>query len=596
MKKIEDNRIRALLKSSRLAFGGYKWQIITLVFLGFFSGLLEGIGINAIIPVFSLATGEAISGTDFISRTIEKLFLQLGLDFRLKYLLIFIIILFIAKAITLFFSNYTKVKITSSYEKNTRDNLLEKALRADWPHLLKQKIGHLETILITDAHQSSLLLDSLSSFILLCTSLMMYVLVAINISFSITFIALAFGGMLLLIFKPLIYKKKLLAREAVKLNKEVAHFVNENIIGVKTVKAMSVAEQVISKGKEYFHTFRQITIKSHVLSAIANTCIQPLSLIFIILLFALSYKSADFNFAAFIALVYLIQKIFTYIGDIQSNFHKINYELPFLQDVLAYQQLASASKERSNGQNKFVFTKELKFKDVSFAYDDKQNILSAANFSINKGQMIGLIGVSGSGKTTIVDLILRLFQPQNGKITLDGKDVEMIGLDSWRKNIGHVSQDMFLINDTITNNIKFYDSTITDKDVMQATKMANIYDFVQGAPEKFDTIIGERGVRLSAGQRQRIVIARILARQPQILLLDEATSALDNESELKIQKIIEELKGKITVLIIAHRLSTVLDCDELLILDKGKIIERGQPKKLLQDTKSHFYRLYNIRR
>ncbi len=596
MKNIENNRVHALLKSSRLAFGGYKWQIITLVFLGFFSGLLEGIGINAIIPVFSLASGENISGTDFISKTIEKLFLQLGLDFRLKYLLIFIIILFIAKAITLFFSNYTKVKITSSYEKNTRDNLLEKSLRSDWSHLSKQKIGHLETILMTDAHQSSLLLDSLSSFILLCTSLMMYILVAINISFSITFIALAFGGMLLLIFKPLIYKKKLLAREAVKLNKEVAHFVNENIIGVKTIKAMSVAEQVISKGKEYFYTFRQITIKSHVLSAIANTCVQPLSLIFIILLFALSYKSADFNFAAFIAIVYLIQKIFTYIGDIQSNFHKINYELPFLQDVLAYQQLAGASKEISSGQNKFVFTKELKFKDVSFAYDDQQNILSAANFSIHKGQMIGLIGVSGSGKTTIVDLILRLFQPQNGEITLDGKDVEMIGIDSWRKNIGHVSQDMFLINDTITNNIKFYDSTITKEDIIRATKMANIYDFVQETPDKFDTIIGERGVRLSAGQRQRIVIARILARQPQILLLDEATSALDNESELKIQKIIEALKGKITVLIIAHRLSTVLGCDELLILDKGKIIERGQPKKLLRDTKSHFYRLYNIRR
>jgi ABC-type multidrug transport system fused ATPase/permease subunit len=595
METLKNNRATALWKSSRQAYGAYKWQIIILSVLGVLSGLLEAVGINAIIPVFSLITGESIAGTDFISQTIERLFTQLGIDFRLKYLLIFIAILFIGKAIVLLFSSYTKVKITSDYERKTRNNLLRKALSADWPHLLKHKIGYLETILMVDVHQSSLLLQSLSGLILFGTGLLMYVLVAINISYPLTLITLAFGALIFLVFKPLIYKKKLLARQAAKLNKEVAHFVNENIIGIKTVKSMAVSDQIVNKGKKYFYTFRQLMIKSHLLSAIANSVIQPLSFIFILVLFAFSYKSADFNMAAFVAIIYLIQRIFSYVGNLQTNFHKVSHHFPFLQEVLNYQQLADQDREKNDGKKNFVFNKELKLHNVSFAYDGQQNILDNTNLTIQKGQMVGLIGTSGSGKTTVVDLILRLLKPQKGQITLDGQDISDINLHSWRKNIGYVSQDIFLMNDTIANNIRFYDKSIGKAQMIEAAKMANIYDFIQETPGKFDTMIGERGVRLSVGQRQRIVIARILARQPKILLLDEATSALDNESELKIQKIIDDLKGKVTVVVIAHRLSTVMDCDQLSILDKGHIIEQGKPKDLLQDNKSRFYKLYNIR-
>jgi ATP-binding cassette subfamily B protein len=209
--------------------------------------------------------------------------------------------------------------------------------------------------------------------------------------------------------------------------------------------------------------------------------------------------------------------------------------------------------------------------------------------------MIGLIGPSGVGKTTIVDLILRLFPLGSGKILMDGKSISRIDIKQWRKNIGYIPQDIFLMNDTIANNIRFYDNAISDEEIKQAAKKANIYDFIQTLPKKFSAVVGERGIFLSAGQRQRIVIARILARNPEFLILDEATSALDNESEIRIQKIIENLKGKITVLVIAHRLSTVINCDKLLILEKGKILEQGVPSELLKDKNSYFYKIYNIR-
>jgi ABC-type multidrug transport system fused ATPase/permease subunit len=168
-------------------------------------------------------------------------------------------------------------------------------------------------------------------------------------------------------------------------------------------------------------------------------------------------------------------------------------------------------------------------------------------------------------------------------------------LKSWRKNVGYVSQDIFLLNDTIANNINFYNKKISQSEIEEAAKKANIYDFIQSLPDKFNSEIGEKGVFLSMGQRQRIVIARTLVRKPKILILDEATSALDSESEIKIQKVIENLKGEITVIAIAHRLSTVVNSDKILVLEDGLIKEQGKPEVLLKDKESYFYKVYNIR-
>ena len=209
--------------------------------------------------------------------------------------------------------------------------------------------------------------------------------------------------------------------------------------------------------------------------------------------------------------------------------------------------------------------------------------------------MVGLIGPSGAGKTTLVDLILRLLKSSQGSILLDGQNVDLVTIEAWRQNIGYVSQDIFLINDTIANNIRFYDYSITDEQIQTAAKMANIYDFIKFCPQGFDTMVGDRGITISAGQRQRIVIARVLARQPQILLLDEATSALDSESEDQIQQVIKDLRGRVTVLVIAHRLQTVMDCDRLLVLDGGRISEEGSPRQLLKNKDSYFFKMYKIK-
>lgn len=593
----KEKRIGTILKLSRQAFGQYKLQIIILTILGFLGGLMEGIGVNALIPLFSFVIGSEEGGaTDFISQTIEKFFLFLGLDFNLKYLLVFICLLFIVKAVVLLLFTYIRVRITTDYEQQTRCRLFNRTLKAGWPYLIKQKIGYLENVLMKDVEYSAMLLQQISAIIMELTSLLIYILIAVNISIYITLITLSLGAMLFLFFKPLIYKTRLVAHKITDLNKQIAHNVNENIIGIKTVKSMFVGHQAGKVVEQFFNSLKKLKVKLFMYKGVTGSLLQPVSLIFICVVFAFSYKTPDFNLAAFVAVIYLIQRIFQYIQQLQLNLQGINESYPYLKSALSYQKQALENKETSGGKSSFQFDSFLEFKDVSFGYKAEKEVLSKVNFNIKKREMVGLIGPSGAGKTTVVDLILRLLNPKEGKILLDGQDIGEIDLKKWRESIGYVSQDIFLMNDTIANNIKFYHDFITPKEIEGASKMASIYDFIQSCPEKFETIIGERGTLLSNGQRQRIIIARVLALKPQLLILDEATSALDNESEVRVQKVIENLKGKMTVFVIAHRLSTVINSDRLLVLENGKIIEQGTPQELLKDKNSYFCKVYNIRK
>ena len=288
--------------------------------------------------------------------------------------------------------------------------------------------------------------------------------------------------------------------------------------------------------------------------------------------------------------------MFSFIQSSQAKISKINQNIPYLTSVINCQTEVKKRLEKAAGDKNFKFDSLLEFKNIDFSYDDSgEKVLNDLNLMIKKGETVGLIGHSGSGKTTIVDLLLRFFNPVAGSIAADGVDISEINLKQWRKNIGYVSQDIFLLNDTIANNIRFYDESISGGDILKAAKLANIYDFIIQQPEKFDTLVGERGLKLSAGQRQRIVLARALSRNPKLLVLDEATSALDNESEVAIKHALDGLKGKVTMLIVAHRLSTIEDSDKLVVLEGGRIIEEGRPQDLLENKNSYFYKMYNIR-
>jgi len=241
------------------------------------------------------------------------------------------------------------------------------------------------------------------------------------------------------------------------------------------------------------------------------------------------------------------------------------------------------------------FIDKIEFKNVSFHYDDSPElILCEVNFSVKKGEIIALVGSSGAGKTTLVDLIPRFFDPTQGEITIDGIDIKKLSVANLRKFMGIVTQETVLFNETVKSNIAYGLEDYQSEKIITAAKIANAHNFIKDLPNGYDTLIGERGAKLSGGQRQRISIARALLKNPPIMIFDEATSALDNESEVLVQEAIERLMHERTTFVIAHRLSTIRNANRILVLEGGRVVQDGKHEDLLKDKDGIYRKLYEL--
>ena len=588
--------LRTYITLFRTVFRRHRGRVLILSFLGFVNGALDSAGIGMLIPLFSLTLNDPVAGTDMITRSIRTVLALLGFDLTLASLLTFAAVVFGGKAIGEFLLVYLRVRISADYAHETQSGLYVKTLHSAWPYLLTQRIGHLENILTSDVRASEQLLKHVCGFAPNAARFAAYFAVALSISTRITLISLAAGLVILAGSKPLFSRTKKLAARVVALNKIIAHRINQSVQGLKTIKSMALEEAIASRMDSVFAKHRTLRIKTSFLHQLGRAFIEPLAFVFIIALFAFSYARTDFNLARFGVVVFLIQRIFGSVKQVQQSMHTMEEAFSHTDRIEELERATEEYRERDRGRRPFGFQREIAFERVRFAYRANAPVLEDVTFRVSKNEMVGIAGPSGAGKTTIADLLLRLVEPSSGRILIDGVPVSEIALGELRSRIGYVAQDIFLENDTIEKNIRFYadDRRISGEDMLRAARLAHCFDFVTELPEGFKSVVGERGVKLSAGQRQRIVLARVLARRPEILILDEATSALDNESESMIKQAIEDLKARVTVIVIAHRLTTVMNADRLLVLDRGRIVEEGPPHSLLQDKNSYFSKTYAI--
>ncbi len=590
------NSTKSTINILRTTFGKYRLQIASLAFLGLLGGILEGIGIGAIVPLLSFLTAGTEGVSNPITSAIASGFEFVGLEFKFRNVIGLVFVLFFLRSLVLAVSIYIRATINANFMNREMGELTSSTLHAKWGFLLRQKAGYVQTTIVQHVQKTMALFQALAQVIQSFTGLAMYLVVAVSISWRITVLTLILGAVLFLISRPLVRKTRSIGEQTTELEKSVAHNIIEHLAGLKTVKAAGKEKSVISKIRNNLYSLRGLFIKDAVVRSLGTIFIQPIGFLFIMVIFAVTYRSPGFSIAVFAATAYLIQKIFVYVDSGQVALHGINGLVPYADNINRYKEQSQlANEQSSDAVQQFSFEKNIEFKEVSLSYEGRGEAISNMNLVIQKGEVLGVVGPSGAGKTSFVDLLLRLFKPTNGSIIVDNQDLENISLDEWRNHIGYVSQDLFLLNEDIESNIRFYDPSLSQKQIEGAAKKAHIYDVIQELPEKFKTNIGERGVMLSMGQRQRIVLARILARSPDILILDEATSALDSESEEFIKQAIKKLHGKTTVIVIAHRLTTVMDVDSLIVIDNGKIVEKGSPEELLEDTKSYFHKLVHLR-
>jgi subfamily B ATP-binding cassette protein MsbA len=368
---------------------------------------------------------------------------------------------------------------------------------------------------------------------------------------------------------------------------EILSIIEEDLSGLRIIKSFNAEDKAIGRFQNENQNYRLIMNRLMWRRNLAHPASEFLGTIVIVIVLwyggriILGGNDSSLTAAEFIGYMVFFYGIINPAKAFSTALYSVEKGLASMQRIDHVLAAEVTIVDKKDAKDIKSFEKDIVYKNVSFAYD-KAEVLSNVSLNIPKGTTVAFVGSSGSGKTTMVDLLPRFWDITSGNIEVDGTDIRNLKLKSLRNLIGNVNQEPILFNDTIRNNIAFGIDNVSEEAVIQAAKIANAHDFILGTEKGYDTVIGDRGDKLSGGQKQRLSIARAILRNPPILILDEATSALDTESEKLVQEALENLMKNRTSLVIAHRLSTIKHANLICVLHEGEIVEQGTHEELMQ--------------
>ncbi len=555
----------------------------------------KGIFILAIIGMII----HAITDTSFaaiIKPLLDGSFINKDPDF-ISLMPILIILIFLFRGIGSFMSNYGMAYVGRSIIRDIRREMFNKILKKSSSSYDSSVTGKLVSKITFDAEQVAeaatkaitiIIRDGLTIIGLL--SLMFYY--SFTLSIGLVLIAPLIG----IFLKIMSVKFRAISRDIQKSMGEITNVVEESIIGHRIIKIFGGNDQEKNNFEYANSSNRERNLRLILIQSISIPMMQFVVAIFlaIIILFVTSNNYLEeISIGTFMS--YLTAMIMMFAPIKRLSEVNVTLQRGIAASESIYELIDSESEDYSNSHDQAITGKiSISFRNVYFKYpSSEKNILNNINFSINPGDIVALVGKSGSGKTSILDLIPRLYDPDDGYITFNDKKIVDCNLSSIRSSISYVGQDFTLFNDTVYNNIAYGELSSSSYDeVEQAAKKANATQFIKALPNGFDTIVGQNGTLLSGGQKQRLALARAILKNSSILLLDEATSALDTESENIIQESIQKLSKNKTTLVIAHRLSTIINSDRIIVIENGEILEEGSHEELLSNKRT-YYGLYN---
>ena len=562
--------------------------------------------INNILMDFQqlLADHSQLTGKETLTLNEKLKYWTNGLILRetphetLKILCISIMVVFLTKNVFLYMKNFFMTLVQFHLITELRNRLYKHFNALSFSYFDQKKSGELTSIVINDvANLRRALGSSFHQLLVEPINLLAFILLLFVISWKLallSIIILPIAGLTIISIGRSIRRK---SKRTAAMIAGITNIITETLSSIRVVKAFAMEEYEVQRFfKETNHYF-QLILRRAKLRLLASPITETIGVMIGVLLLwvgGLEVLSGEGltpeDFLRFILLLFAMM-------DPLRKLSKVNVALQTgvasAERVFSILDTPPTIVDKVDAVKIDSFKEKIRINNVSFKYESDDKVLKNISFEIEKGSIVALVGSSGAGKSTLADLIPRFYDVNNGGITIDGHDVRDLSLNSLRRLMGVVTQETILFNDTIRANIAYGQKDVYDDQVISAAKAANALEFINDLSDGFGTVIGEKGVKLSGGQRQRLAIARAIMKNPPILILDEATSALDTESERLVQKALETLMANRTVLVIAHRLSTVTNANKIILLDKGEIKEVGTHNELM-GKEGLYSNLYNI--
>ena len=595
---------KTMLKSLNIFQGYFRYlatyrrflgnKIFILVGLNLMAAVADSLGIMMLLPLFKMSemTGDSLGAPTELLLTIIR---TLGIPQTRTGVLLFIGAVFLIKSLIKFADGGVQGYFVTQLQKGLKIRLLKYYSTIDYRFYINKNTGHFINIITVQIDRF------VSSFINFCRfnskgiTALGYLACAAVLNWLFTAMAVATGLVILILFR---FLSKFARNLSIKVSFEagvLTKFLVQILQSLKYLSSTSSMDVLRHHAIKSIGAMAGHMLKQQVATVFTSVVREPISVLFLIGIILIQIMVFQQPLAPILVTVLLFYRALNAIVSVQVHWQDIMNLVGGLE--MSLDEFVQVRKNQEIPGSKKVggFKNNIVFNNVSFAYGD-EDVLKEISLTIPLNASIAIVGESGAGKTTLVDLITLLLKPNSGMITVDGIPYQEIDYHDWRQNIGMVTQDTIAFDDTIANNISLstcdYEKDETCRfRIEEAAKKTYCHTFVQQLPERYQSVVGDRGIKLSGGQRQRLSIARELFKNPRLLILDEATSSLDTESERYIQKSIDEFKGKIALVIIAHRLSTVKNVGYIYVLDKGRIVEEGSYEDLLKRENSRFGRM-----
>ncbi|MBD1872388.1 ABC transporter ATP-binding protein [Nodosilinea sp. FACHB-131] len=475
--------------------------------------------------------------------------------------------------------------VTFNLVENLRLRIFDQLQRVQLSYYTETRGSDLVSSVVADVNNVQQVFGVLTTFLTQGTTLLAYLAAMVLLSWQLTVISILLFGLMSLGISSMTRRVREISFEVPKANKQMTGVLLSFINGIRTVHASGTQEYEQQRFVEATEKVRKANLNLEGLAALVNPLVQAAAATILILMVAITFNflivSGQMQASTVLTFLFALTRLTPFVSSLNSSKTKLSSLQGAMHSV---NDLLREDNKPYLQDGTVIFSKLQRSIDlvgVDFGYKPNEPVLHDITLSIKQGETTALVGSSGAGKTTLADLIPRFYDPNRGKVLVDGVDLRNLRINSFRQHMAIVSQDTFIFHDTVRANIAYGTTDVTDSAIVEAARQANALEFILALPEQFETVLGDRGVRLSGGQRQRIAIARALLRNPDILILDEATSALDSVTEQLIQESLEQLSKGRTVIAIAHRLSTISSADKVVVLDKGRVVEQGSYQELL---------------